>query len=467
MSYLLLQRQKRAVAIVTQSNRQYDLFSACCDGSNERGLHLRVFANDSNNNINDNSNIGKYIWLPLSSKEDINNARSTLCSILNNSVVVNDSSLWQIVFTLKNENHYGMSWSPIWMLSRYMLCACGQLNNNWIGGKNKNTAALELDIKYIKPPSEGGYSLRLYTYLSGLYSNLSKISRQVNQNRAGPPSIPLSSLVSNTAITNVIDSMRAFGYAVISVDDEKARLISEAYKSLLTFYLEVPLEEKKKSFQSFDNDRYVGYTKDNTREWLQMRLWNSRRDKDRDVPFLWPNSFSHTDRNNIQAAVKFLTNATEEIFLEVGLCLGLGSKKYLQGLFRSEGSDNGQEQTITDSSIGSTVCRLFVYLDQEMNSTDHTYSLKNNATTTQQSSSSTIQSSNRSGAHSDMGVLTLSPASTIPCLNLLHPDTHNTLYPEAGDFLFFVALLYIYFLFFVFLFYNFLNIFLLLFYYYL
>lgn len=31
-----------------------------------------------------------------------------------------------------------------------------------------------------------------------------------------------------------------------------------------------------------------------------------------------------------------------------------------------------------------------------------------------------------------MGLLTLSPASTIPSLHLIHPDTHNVLYPEQG-----------------------------------
>jgi hypothetical protein len=36
------------------------------------------------------------------------------------------------------------------------------------------------------------------------------------------------------------------------------------------------------------------------------------------------------------------------------------------------------------------------------------------------------------GAHADMGLLTLSPASTIPSLNLIHPDTHHVVYPEQG-----------------------------------
>ena len=37
-----------------------------------------------------------------------------------------------------------------------------------------------------------------------------------------------------------------------------------------------------------------------------------------------------------------------------------------------------------------------------------------------------------SGAHADMGLLTLSPCSTIPALNLLHPQTQVTLQPEIG-----------------------------------
>ena len=112
------------------------------------------------------------------------------------------------------------------------------------------------------------------------------------------------------------------------------------------------------------------------------------------------------------------------------------------------------------SCPGATVCRMFVYRDQtvptkvgpsdknEANSisvpmSTSTSPSRPDAASTSSESTCTYQYNiaqeayhmslpSASTAHADMGLLTLSPASTIPALHLLHPDTHVILQPEQG-----------------------------------
>jgi hypothetical protein len=294
----------------------------------------------------------------------------------------NGRNKWMVVFTLKGESKMGMPWTPLWLLCRYMLSACGRK-------QGKKSQLLEIDIKYLNHDDLNNNSHK-YSYLTG-------ISRSMNQCRQGPPSIPYNSIKSNTNINGtvcsnictVIDSMRTYGYAVISVDDIAARTISKAYEALLRFYA-IPVKEKRKSFKRFDGDRYVGWTRDRAREWIQMRMENENNDG-----MLWPEGCSSDDRESMVAAVKYLTVAAEEIFEEIGVSIGLGSREYLQSLIRPkpqrlEGDSIKVEQGIhmnrspssskptgelsteeegrclnRSSSLGSSVCRMFVYLDRE------------------------------------------------------------------------------------------------------
>jgi hypothetical protein len=438
----LTRNQRKASQILSPKPHSH-LFGINCFSTsynNEVGVQLRVYPSTDNSN-----SIGYDIWLPLSHAADYDNLYTRLSCILevanstknseinesletcllsnsncdvgikekynnnnNNNNIINDDKdikgwddntkriddemvvpstpndvkKWMVVFTLKGESKMGMPWTPLWFLCRYIPCICGHKQVD-------KSQFLEIDIKYLNP-----YDLNEKSHI---YSHLTGISRSLNQCRQGPPSIPLNSIKSNTNINGivfsniytVIDSMRTYGYAVISVDDSAAKKISKAYEAVLRFYA-LPVEEKRKSFKKIDGDRYIGWTKDRAREWIQMRIENPDNDG-----LLWPECCISDDREKMVAAVKFLNLAAEEIFEEIGVSIGIGSRKYLQSLFRpgpqglqsksikeeqgihmngssssskQSGALNIEEEGVNmnrSSSLGSSVCRLFVYLDRE------------------------------------------------------------------------------------------------------
>jgi len=496
----LTRNQRTASQVLSPKPHSHLLGLKCFSTSynNEVGVRLRVYPSTDNS-----SSIGYDVWLPLSHSADYDDLYTRLSYILevanstknseinkpmgnclpsnnncdngtkekhNRDNIINDDKdikewddnanridnemgvssphndfkKWMVVFTLKGESKMGMPWTPLWFLCRYIRCICGHR-------QGKKSQFLEIDVKYLKPYDLNEKS-HMYSYLTG-------ISRSVNQCRQGPPSIPLNSVKSNANINGtvysnihtVIDSMRTYGYAVISVDDSAAKKISEAYEALLRFHA-IPVEEKKKSFKKFDGDRYIGWTKDRAREWIQMRTEYPDNDG-----LLWPAGCTADDRESMVAAVKFLTLAAEEIFEEIGVSIGIGSRNYLRSIFRpgpqglqgdlikeEQGihlngtSPSSSKQTGTlsteeegvnmnrSSSLGSSVCRLFVYLDRE-----EIKNISKNVSQTPPLKQVFIPAA-VSGAHADMGLLTLSPASTIPSLNLIHPDTHHVVYPEQG-----------------------------------
>ena len=79
--------------------------------------------------------------------------------------------------------------------------------------------------------------------------------------------------------------------------------------------------------------------------------------------------------------------------------------------------------------MGSSVCRQFVYLDRPTPVTSLPCPRVDPPSSTP-ARAHPIPSS-ASGCHADMGIITLSPCSTIPALNLVHPATHEMLYPEV------------------------------------
>lgn len=321
------------------------------------------------------------------------------------------------VFTLRGEAVMGMPWSPLWMLTRYLPYTCGARKYDRCFARN---TALEIDVKRIHGDSAAAVRM---------YGRLSNISRSVGQPRLGPPSLSLSSIVDSaccdstlpgSSVGRVIDSMMSYGYAVISVEDAAAATIARAYDSLLLFHNSITLKEKKQTFERFDGDRYVGWTRDSAREWLQMRV---AREQGQTIPLLWPEGFPVEHRENLAAAVELLTTVTERLFEEIGVQLKLGSRTYLRNL--CTGGDKG------GSSVGSSVCRQFVYLDQRPPS-QRPVPAPAPAGGLEPVRAAPVYPRSSSGSHADMGLLTLSPCSTIPALNLLNPLSHDVMYPEQG-----------------------------------
>jgi hypothetical protein len=320
-----------------------------------------------------------------------------------------------IVFTLRGESVMGMPWSPLWMLSRYLPYSCGGPKSN---SSFSSKIALEIDIRRFDGDSVAAVRM---------YERLSSISRSVGQPRFGPPSLSLASIIDskcrdrtapNNGAGRVIDSMMSYGYAVISVDDAAAATITRAYNSVLLFHSTIPLKDKKHTFERFDGDRYMGWTRDCSREWLQMRV-SRKPDGSTGVRLLWPESFPKEHRENLAAATEILTSVTENIFEEIGVQLKLGSRKYLRDLCTGRGKGRG--------TVGSSVCRQFVYLDQRLPRQQ-----TESSGVTDSLPAASLAPRFASGSHADMGLLTLSPCSTIPALNLLNPYSHDMMYPEQG-----------------------------------
>ena len=415
----------------------------CCSGTSclpvadvnhVKGLRLKVFVHTSKTQsiCADSVPKGFDFYLPLTAASEydasflplvrlfdshIVAATAAESAIENPAPIARTSNNHLIVFALRGESAMGMPWSPLWMLSRYLPYSCGVREN---GSCFSSNIALEIDIRRFDGDSPAAVRM---------YERLSSISRSVGQPRFGPPSLSLASITDSTCrdrtapnngAGRVIDSMMSYGYAVISVDDAAAATITRAYNSVLLFHNKVSLRDKKHTFERFDGDRYIGWTRDYSREWLQMRV-SRKPDGNSGVNLRWPESFPKEHRDNLAAATVLLTTVTENIFVEIGVQLKLGSRKYLRSL--CTGRDKGK------GAVGSSVCRQFVYLDQRP---PKQKTEPSSATDDVHVRTAPLVPRSASGAHADMGLLTLSPCSTIPALNLLNPYSHDMMYPEQG-----------------------------------
>ena len=436
--------------------------SSCCNDSNKKkrpGLWLRIFPQDGELRKGAACHCKGYdTHLPLkdiddywaaswtmakiisdhtqfqnshshsSNEEGSDSSRSSFCNIKNGKRQAQPARAvpsYIVVFVLKGEAEMGMPWSPLWMLSRYSGRVC---SSNWprskISWRRPPEHPLEIEVKFLKASSTD--------IAPQMYERLSVISRSVAQSRRGPPSIPYQSIIDGTSLHNgaasLIDSMLSYGYAVISVNDAAANTITRAYDSLLRFHSYLPAVDKKKTFQRFDGDRFIGWTRDSSREWIQMRE-RKHPDGTKDVPLGWPDTFPEEQRRDLTDAVQLVTATAEVIFEEIGVLLGLGSRSYLRDLSMATCRPGKYGVGSDEARVGSSVCRQFVYLDRPTPVTSLPCPRVDPPSSTP-ARAHPIPSS-ASGCHADMGIITLSPCSTIPALNLVHPATHEMLYPEV------------------------------------
>lgn len=94
----------------------------------------------------------------------------------------------------------------------------------------------------------------------------------------------------------------------------------------------MPLKDKVNFYSSFDGARYIGWTRDSSRELLQLRslsyqnqIYNTSSPTE-NYPIKWPLKSSIKDSNAILDAVNLLTKSAEDIFIVIGSALGLGSR---------------------------------------------------------------------------------------------------------------------------------------------
>ena len=379
-----------------------------------------IFEHGQSQNIDNN----------CSDEEGNDSSRSSFCNIKNgkrqHSLPVPVIPSYIVVFVLRGEAEMGMPWSPLWMLSRFggRMCSTNGSKNMVSGWRKSPEHPLEIEIKFLKASSTD--------LAPQMYERLSSISRSVSQSRKGPPSISFQSITAGTSLHNgaasVIDSMLSYGYAVISVNDAAANTILRAYDSLLRFHSYLSPMDKKKTFQRFDGDRFIGWTRDSSREWIQMRE-RKHLDGATDVPLGWPDTFPEEQRRDLTDAVHLVTSAAEDIFEEIGVLLGLGSRAYLRDLCMAT-CRQGSLGEGNEAKVGSSVCRQFIYLDKPTPTTPTPTPTPTPTLSNCTNVRANLIPAAASGCHADMGIITLSPCSTIPALNLLHPATHEMLYPE-------------------------------------
>ena len=375
-----------------------------------------------------------------------------------------ENFLPHIVFCLRGEASFGMPWTPLWMLLRFVSRMCGRKPSMWKNFcrrrrslSSSREGTLEIEIRYLQEHESNDISHLPPCLIA--QEQLNRVLLARGGIGVSPPAIAYHALsssgrLSSMAAGHVIDSLRSFGYAIISMDDAATLAIARSFDAVLRFQANVPLEEKRKFVRFFDNSRYVGWARDPAREWLQLRARDGGNDLDDGdgLPMPWPPSIDRDDCRDMMNAVNLLTVSAEKIFEEIGVRLNLGTRQYLRRLCRSHPT-TVDDDDVNLSSPGPSVCRLFVYLDKAGNNNPGNAAAAPAPATAAGKMPSVVHTAqpsppppfisspghpnnmrmiSASGAHADMGLLTLSPASTIPALNLLHPQTQITLQPEMG-----------------------------------
>eukprot|EP00927_Polykrikos_kofoidii_P042206 TRINITY_DN36065_c0_g1_i1.p1 TRINITY_DN36065_c0_g1~~TRINITY_DN36065_c0_g1_i1.p1 ORF type:complete len:627 (+),score=98.49 TRINITY_DN36065_c0_g1_i1:45-1925(+) len=287
---------------------------------------------------------------------------------------VDGLALSELGFVLKGEEKSGMSAAPLFMLNLFRGRRC-----TGFVFEGEQLLPLEIDVVPLRP--------------SALQTSL--LSNPVF------PVLPVEALFGSeknaSAVLQLGEILRQQGWAVVSVGEDTSSSIGKAYDGLRSF-IESGGESYKRSCRlQFDGDRFVGYGFDEGREWMQLRqgVEDGKR-------FAWPddgmpegravraamiNAFAKTD-----AVARVLWAAVCE-----SLCLSKSASNCL---------DDPAEK------FGASVMRVFIYKDMPSEARD--------------------QGSSSCGPHADMGLLTVSPPSTQPSLELLHPRTGVTVTPEDG-----------------------------------
>jgi hypothetical protein len=84
--------------------------------------------------------------------------------------------------------------------------------------------------------------------------------------------VKLANWLTNRATFVIVEMNKVVLFRTLTiVVSTTTEIISAAYDATLKFVTSLSMEEKRKFFRRFDADRYVGWTKDKARQWIQMR----------------------------------------------------------------------------------------------------------------------------------------------------------------------------------------------------
>jgi len=291
-------------------------------------------------------------------------------------------------FVLRGEQHWGMPWTPLMMLNRFLET---QSMHHGFFQTSRSAIALSIDVRVMN------------------HSPLFNDFRMLNLQARRPTSLPLESFFGlekpNTrAIDALVSDMRTFGWGVLRVAPAQKEVIDAAYRSLLQLTNNLPREVKRNSINRFDKERYVGFATDYGREWLQCRNGLQRAEV---LNKLVEDPEARARVATVMQSTLLLEDAATSIFKAIAThVLGYTEQEALASLDCStDPSSQGYK---------SSVHRVYKYHDNLL----------------LQRIGGPLAAI--SGMHADMGLLTLSPKSTRPSLLLLQPDTFLPLYPEAS-----------------------------------
>eukprot|EP01041_Mallomonas_annulata_P012460 gene12460-26210_t len=192
------------------------------------------------------------------------------------------------------------------------------------------------------------------------------------------PSISTSTSI-NHAKLHLIHNLRSQGFAIIKIPKEYINIINKAYISIISMFENISIQEKKTFFLKFDRQRYVGYTQDIGREWLQLRSEYRRRSNDNNC-FNSENEISsdinnNTNNNNNNVIWPVITKLDEDLYNRLEEAQKVSTElwdviatQYLgySNTYTHSILNDTNNNTTTSSNInyGSSVHRIFVYKDK-------------------------------------------------------------------------------------------------------
>lgn len=323
-------------------------------------------------------------------------------------------NLWG--FVIRGEYAFGMPYSPLWLLSKFITSKLSCSNISIL-------CILEIDIKRMGNANADPSMLEVFVEIP---------PEQAKVNLKSILSAPSDA---QDRFQNEImfkSSLQRFGYAIVTVSDEDKSIIADAFGAFQALHRLLYGQSKQKRFKSitnFDGKRYYGWTGNQGRDWIQLRLGVEQpvvletmvKDIVGRLELLDSDSISlgqkvEGDKEDLCEVVSSLIlRMIQATMLLDNHCRALygvlTGPNTSSKVCTSEASHKQSTSLFSSNSKGICpgVHRIYCY-DREW----------------------VEQKNNNFGIHSDMGLLTLSPRSTSSALSLLKPHTFEILRPEIG-----------------------------------
>ena len=274
-----------------------------------------------------------------------------------------------VCFRLKGEGNFGMPPTPLRLLGRFARCQCA--------GAARDTFVTPLDIEPAIITTVDPIGPTIHTLspvdISALHST--------------------DVLRLSAARSALTERLISCGWAILRVDDASASAMQHALVATAKCIRTLTDAQKDSWKHVFDGGRYVGYSRDSGREWVQLR--DGATDTSR---FAWPEAIE-PQRETLCAGFRACDRVGRLVVRSVLGCLG----SELDVDILMEGS--------RAVPFGGSVQRFLVYPCYD-------------------TSEAPPPAGNASNAHADMGLVTVAPPATIAALEMWDWRTGAVCWPE-------------------------------------